>query len=110
VVLDHAVEGNRERFGAHANVHVRIPVDDHVRRERWLREIDGFEGLMMLTNEDTTLGLAFWRTTELAERNRPRRREFLDRMMAVVGVEVEEIVDYTLTFSRVDPRLADPAG
>ncbi len=78
--------------------------------ERWLREIDGFEGLMMLTNEDTTLGLAFWRTTELAERNRPRRREFLDRMMAVVGVEVEEIVDYTLTFSRVDPRLADPAG
>jgi len=78
--------------------------------ERWLREIDGFEGLMMLTNEDTTLGLAFWRTTELAERNRPRRREFLDRMMAVVGVEVEEIVDYTLMFSRVDPRLADPAG
>ena len=78
--------------------------------ERWLREIDGFEGLMMLTNEDTTLGLAFWRTTELAERSRPRRREFLDRMMAVVGVEVEEIVDYTLTFSRVDPRLADPAG
>lgn len=34
------IEGNRERFGAHANVHVRIPVDKHVRRERWLPEIE----------------------------------------------------------------------
>jgi magnesium chelatase subunit H len=34
------VNGNRERFGAHANVHLRIPTDDHVRRERWLREIE----------------------------------------------------------------------
>ncbi len=34
------IEGNAARFGAHANVHVRIPVDDHVRRERWLGEIE----------------------------------------------------------------------
>ena len=34
------IEGNAARFGAHANVHVRIPVDDHVRRERHLREIE----------------------------------------------------------------------
>jgi len=32
--------GNAARFGAHANVHARIPVDDHVRRERWLPEIE----------------------------------------------------------------------
>jgi magnesium chelatase subunit H len=32
--------GNAQRFGAHANVHARIPVDDHVRRERWLPEIE----------------------------------------------------------------------
>jgi magnesium chelatase subunit H len=36
--------GNRERFGAPANVHVRIPVDDHVRRERHLREIEATWG------------------------------------------------------------------
>ena len=30
------LEGNAERFGAAANVHARIPADDHVRRERWL--------------------------------------------------------------------------
>ncbi len=34
------VNGNRERFGADANVHCKIPVDDHVRRERWLGEIE----------------------------------------------------------------------
>ena len=34
------VNGNAQRFGAHANVHVRIPADDHVRREPWLKEIE----------------------------------------------------------------------
>ena len=33
-------QGNRERFGAPANVHARIPVADHVRREPYLREIE----------------------------------------------------------------------
>jgi magnesium chelatase subunit H len=32
--------GNAARYGADANVHARIPVDDHVRRERWLAEIE----------------------------------------------------------------------
>jgi len=34
------VNGNASRFGAHANVHTRIPADDHVRRERYLAEIE----------------------------------------------------------------------
>ncbi len=39
--LRHAVvEGNARTYGALANVHVRIPVDDHVRRERWLTDIE----------------------------------------------------------------------
>jgi magnesium chelatase subunit H len=32
--------GNAQRFGADANVHVRIPANDHVRRETWLKEIE----------------------------------------------------------------------
>lgn len=32
--------GNAARLGAAANVHARISVDDHVRRERWLGEIE----------------------------------------------------------------------
>ncbi|HJQ58803.1 MAG TPA: magnesium chelatase subunit H, partial [Vineibacter sp.] len=34
------VEGNAARFGSRANVHARISANDHVRRERWLREIE----------------------------------------------------------------------
>lgn len=34
------VTGNAARYGAHANVHCRVPVDDHVRRESWLGEIE----------------------------------------------------------------------
>jgi magnesium chelatase subunit H len=34
------VTGNSAQYGAMANVHARVPVDDHVRRERWLREIE----------------------------------------------------------------------
>ncbi len=34
------LHGNAERFGALANVAVRIPVDDHVRRQKWLPEIE----------------------------------------------------------------------
>ena len=33
-------EGNAARYGCDANVHAQIPVDDHVRREPWLREIE----------------------------------------------------------------------
>ncbi|TVP75753.1 MAG: DUF3479 domain-containing protein, partial [Gemmatimonadales bacterium] len=36
--------GNREQFGTPANVHARIPVDDHVAREPHLEEIEGAWG------------------------------------------------------------------
>jgi len=34
------VTGNAARFGADANVHVRISASDHVRQEKWLRQIE----------------------------------------------------------------------
>jgi magnesium chelatase subunit H len=34
------LEGNAKQFGADANVHHRIPVDDYVRHQPWLREIE----------------------------------------------------------------------
>ncbi len=37
---DALVEGNAARYGADANVHARIAVDDHVRREPWLAQIE----------------------------------------------------------------------
>ena len=37
---DALLSGNAKQFGAEANVHHRIPVDDHVRSEPWLDEIE----------------------------------------------------------------------
>lgn len=38
------LEGNRERFGTDANVAMRIPADEHVRREKHLAEIEAAWG------------------------------------------------------------------
>jgi len=38
------LEGNSNDFGTDANVHLRIPVDDHVRRETWLEELESAWG------------------------------------------------------------------
>ncbi|CAN5142931.1 magnesium chelatase subunit H [soil metagenome] len=40
-LLTQLIEGNAARFGTDANVHTRIPAEDHVRRERHLSEIEG---------------------------------------------------------------------
>ncbi|MDX2288135.1 MAG: magnesium chelatase subunit H [Hyphomicrobiaceae bacterium] len=37
---DAILSGNSSRFGSIANVVARVPVDDHVRQERWLPEIE----------------------------------------------------------------------
>ncbi|MGC4075746.1 MAG: magnesium chelatase subunit H [Rubrivivax sp.] len=37
---DAVLKGNAQTYGADANVHAFIPVDDHVRRERWLKQIE----------------------------------------------------------------------
>jgi magnesium chelatase subunit H len=37
---ERVITGNAARHGAQANVHARIPVDDHVKRERYLAEIE----------------------------------------------------------------------
>jgi magnesium chelatase subunit H len=36
----HILDGNAQRYGMFANVHAHIKADDHVRRERWLKEIE----------------------------------------------------------------------
>jgi magnesium chelatase subunit H len=37
---DSILKGNAQQYGADANVHTMIAVDDHVRREPWLKEIE----------------------------------------------------------------------
>jgi heme-degrading monooxygenase HmoA len=66
---------------------------------RWLREIEGFEGLVLLSRPAETLGLTFWESRETAERHRQARMEFLERMTSVADVEVEDVLDYEVTFA-----------
>jgi magnesium chelatase subunit H len=41
---DALLQGNAKRYGADANVHATIPVGDHVKRERWLPQIEAAWG------------------------------------------------------------------
>jgi heme-degrading monooxygenase HmoA len=72
---------------------------------RWLRPIDGFEGLLMLSNEadGTTLVLSFWESREVAEEHLEARMRLRDRVTATVNVEVQETTNYEVTFAEL-PR------
>ena len=74
----------------------------------WLSQIDGFEGLLLLSNEagTTDLALTFWRDREVAERHRVARTQFRERMIAAVRATVEEVVDYEVSFAELGAGLA----
>jgi hypothetical protein len=74
---------------------------------RWLSDVEGFVGFMVVSREGTSLGLTFWASAEIAERNRATRDEFRERMLGVAGVVIEEVVDYELTFAEL-PSLVFP--
>ena len=69
--------------------------------ETWLRQIEGYEGFLMLTREGTALGLTFWESREVAERHRPARIEFRDRMIAIAGGEIEDTMEFEVTYARL---------
>lgn len=66
----------------------------------WLEGIQGFEGLLMLSDEATgrTLVVTFWESRELADRHLAARAAFRDRITSTVDAEVEDVSDYELTF------------
>lgn len=66
---------------------------------RWFRETEGFQGLMFLSREGTTLALSFWESEEVADRHRASRMQFRDRISTAAGVEVEGTEDYELMFA-----------
>jgi hypothetical protein len=70
---------------------------------RWFRETEGFEGLLFLSKQGTTLAVTFWVSEEIAVRHRTSRMQFRDRMTAAAGAEVEESVDYEVTFAHIGP-------
>jgi hypothetical protein len=75
---------------------------------RWFRETEGFVGLLILSHEGESLGLTFWESKEVADRHLVSRLQFRDRMLAAAGVQVEETVDYELTFADLGPLKTEP--
>jgi hypothetical protein len=75
----------------------------------WLRQIDGFEGLLLLTSEElqTTMSLVFWRDRDVAEQHRAARAAFRERVAAALDVTVEETAGYELSFVELGPRLSE---
>jgi hypothetical protein len=71
---------------------------------RWLRDIDGFEGIVMLSRPGETIGLTFWASREVAEAHRPARLQFIERMTSVAGVEIQEIVEYQVMHADFSSR------
>lgn len=68
---------------------------------RWLSDLDGFVGSMMLSREGTTLSLTFWESAEVAERQRAVRTEFRERITAVANVQIEEVEELEVTFAHL---------
>ena len=74
----------------------------------WLREIDGYEGLFMLSDEasGTTHVISLWRDRAVAERHLEARLRLRDRITATVDVEVEKTVHFDVPFAHIrDTRL-----
>ena len=67
----------------------------------WLAEIDGFRGLLMLTDEGTgtVQVVALWDTKEIAERHRAARTRLRDRVSATVEVEVQETAGWDVPYT-----------
>ena len=67
---------------------------------RWLRGIDGFEGLVMLTNEEAGVArvLVLWASEEVAERHRAARERLRAQVTAAVDVEVQDVSSYDVAF------------
>ena len=77
--------------------------------ERWLRELEGFAGFLMLSREGTTLGMTFWESRDAAERYGAIRMQFLSRVTSIADVEIEETLDYDVTFARLGRLTTEPA-
>jgi hypothetical protein len=76
--------------------------------ERWLRDLDGFLGFLLLAREGQALGITFWANREVAERYTSLRSTFRERVLALAGVQIEEVDDYDVAFARLAPGFAAP--
>ena len=77
---------------------------------RWLRDIEGFDGFLMLAGDGETVGLSFWESREVAARHRVARMQFIERMTSIAGVEIEKMEEFELAFAELSARVTNPSA
>jgi hypothetical protein len=70
--------------------------------ERWLGELEGYQGFMMLSRPGRAIGLVFWESEDVAEGYAASRSRFRERMLSVAGVRIEDVEGYEVVYSRLD--------
>ena len=78
--------------------------------EGWLRDYEGYRGLIVLTNEDGGQAhvITLWDTREAERASRSTRAEMRDKLAATVGMEVVGMEPYDLPVCEIIPE-DDPA-
>lgn len=66
----------------------------------WLREFEGYAGLLILTDEQNGLArvITFWESEEAAERSKLARLKMRDQMTSTVQMEVAATEPYAVAF------------
>jgi hypothetical protein len=77
---------------------------------RWFRDVEGFRGFMMISQEGTTIGLSFWDDRDSAVRNQLPRAQFIELISRVMDVEIEERSEYEVMFAELGPLGTDGTG
>jgi hypothetical protein len=76
--------------------------------EPWLADLEGFKGFLMLSREGSSIALSFWESREVAERHRVVRQQVREKVTELAGGEIEDVLDYDVTFARLGPLTVDP--
>jgi heme-degrading monooxygenase HmoA len=79
--------------------------------EGWLREYEGYRGLLVLTTEEGEQAhvITLWETREAEQASRATRASLRDKLAATAGMEVVGMEPYDMPVCEIIPE-DDPAG
>jgi heme-degrading monooxygenase HmoA len=77
--------------------------------QRWLADLEGFQGFVMLSREESSVALSFWESREAAERHRVARGQVRERVTELAGGQIEGVEEYDVTYAQLGPLTINPA-
>ena len=75
----------------------------------WLREFDGYQGLVILADPETGTArfMTKWDSREAVQRSEQGRRQVRESMIAAAGAQLEQVELFEVVF---DERVGEPVG